>query len=51
VTRRGQEAGAGLARRGQEAGAEMIRRLEVLERRLAALEESLRDESKPKAEG
>jgi polyhydroxyalkanoate synthesis regulator phasin len=41
LTRRGQDAGADLARRGQEATGEMTQRLEALERRLAALEESL----------
>ena len=41
LARRGQEAGAELARRGQEATGEVGRRLEVLERRLAELEDSL----------
>lgn len=52
LTRRGQDAGAELARRGQDAAEEMVHRLEVLERRLTALEEALRgtEESKPKAE-
>jgi polyhydroxyalkanoate synthesis regulator phasin len=54
LTRRGQDAGADLARRGQEAAGEMTQRLEALERRLAALEESLggrRQGPKHKAEG
>jgi polyhydroxyalkanoate synthesis regulator phasin len=54
LTRRGQDTGADLARRGQEAAGEMTRRLEALERRLAALEESLGgrpSEPKRKAEG
>lgn len=56
LARRGQVAGAELARRGQDAGAELTRRLEVLERRLAEVEESLRPEepagpdSRPKVE-
>ena len=41
LTRRGQEAGVGLARRGQEATGEVGRRLELLERRLAELEQRL----------
>ena len=41
LARRGQEAGAELARRGQEATGEVGRRLELLERRLAELEERL----------
>jgi polyhydroxyalkanoate synthesis regulator phasin len=41
LARRGQDAGADLARRGQEATGEVTQRLEALERRLAALEESL----------
>jgi polyhydroxyalkanoate synthesis regulator phasin len=41
LSRRSQDAGADLARRGQEAAGEMTQRLEALERRLAALEESL----------
>jgi polyhydroxyalkanoate synthesis regulator phasin len=41
LARRGQDAGADLVRRGQEATGEMAQRLEALERRLAALEESL----------
>jgi polyhydroxyalkanoate synthesis regulator phasin len=45
LARRGQEAGVGLARRGQEATGEVGRRLEVLERRLAELEERLDAES------
>jgi polyhydroxyalkanoate synthesis regulator phasin len=65
LTRRGQVAGAELARVGQDAGAELAKRLEALERRLADVEEGLREasgtakgeppgeasESKPKAEG
>jgi polyhydroxyalkanoate synthesis regulator phasin len=53
LARRSQGAGADLARRGQEATGEIAQRLEVLERRLAALEQSLggrRPSSKPKAE-
>lgn len=50
IARRGQEAGAGLARRGQEASSELARRLEVLEGRLADVEDSLKNEAKPKAE-
>jgi hypothetical protein len=62
--RRGQAAGAGLVRRGQEATGEVGRRLELLERRLAELEQRLADEgtqaradqppghqANPKAEG
>src|SRR5881392_2467122 len=41
LARRSQDAGADLARRGQEAAGEVSQRLEALERRLAALEESL----------
>ena len=41
LARRGQEAGAGLARRGQEATGEVGRRLELLEGRLAELEDRL----------
>ena len=41
LARRGQEAGAELARRGQEATGEVGRRLELLERRLAELEDRL----------
>jgi hypothetical protein len=41
LARRGQDAGADLARRGLEATGEVTQRLEALERRLAALEESL----------
>ena len=41
LARRGQDAGADIARRGQEATGEVAQRLEALERRLAALEESL----------
>ncbi|HEX3262285.1 MAG TPA: hypothetical protein VHR37_01380 [Solirubrobacterales bacterium] len=54
LTRRGQDAGADLARRGQEATGEVTQRLEALERRLAALEESLggrRREPRRKPEG
>ena len=53
LTRRGQWAGAEIARRGQDAAEEMTQRLEQLERRLGALEDSLRkrDQAKPKAEG
>jgi polyhydroxyalkanoate synthesis regulator phasin len=52
LTRRGQEAGAELARRGQGAREELAERLEVLERRLARLEDALRTKpkTKPKAE-
>ncbi|MGI9019944.1 MAG: hypothetical protein ACR2G3_04460 [Solirubrobacterales bacterium] len=60
LARRGQVAGAELARRGQGAGAELARRLEVLEQRLAEVEEGLRRQAdqpeqwtpkpKPKAE-
>ena len=41
LARRGQEAGIGLARRGQEATGEVARRVEMLERRLAELEQRL----------
>jgi polyhydroxyalkanoate synthesis regulator phasin len=41
IARRGQEAGAELARRGQEATGEVGRRIELLERRLAELEDRL----------
>ena len=62
LARRGQEAGAELARRGQEATGEVGRRLELLERRLAELENRLGDRpadpqpppdpyTDPKAEG
>lgn len=54
LARRGQDAGADLARRGQEAAGEVTQRLEALERRLAALEESFGGRSqghKRKAEG
>jgi polyhydroxyalkanoate synthesis regulator phasin len=53
LARRGQGAGAELARRGQDAAEEMAQRLEALERRLAALEDSLRheDQTHHKAEG
>ena len=44
LARRGQDAGAELARRGQDAAEEMSQRLEALERRLATLEDSLRQE-------
>jgi polyhydroxyalkanoate synthesis regulator phasin len=44
LTRRGQEAGVGIARAGKEASAELGRRLEELERRLASVEEALREE-------
>jgi polyhydroxyalkanoate synthesis regulator phasin len=50
LARRGQEAGTGLARRSQDARGELTRRLELLERRLAAIEEALREQTKPKAE-
>jgi polyhydroxyalkanoate synthesis regulator phasin len=50
LARRGQEAGAGIARRGQEAREELARRLEVLERRLSAIEDTVRPRTKPKAE-
>ncbi len=42
IARRGQVAGAELAKRGQDAGAELARRLEVLEARLADVEDGLR---------
>ena len=48
LARRGQEAGAGIARRGQEAGEELAQRLESVERRLIAVEESLRTKPNPK---
>jgi polyhydroxyalkanoate synthesis regulator phasin len=51
LTRRGQEAGADLARRGQEATGEVGRRLELLERRLAELEERLGPEARAEVEG
>jgi polyhydroxyalkanoate synthesis regulator phasin len=51
ISRRGQEAGAELARRGQEATWEMGRRLELLERRLAELENRLGPEAGPEVEG
>jgi polyhydroxyalkanoate synthesis regulator phasin len=51
LTRRGQEAGAAIERRGQEARGEVAKRLEVLERRLASIEELLRSQSKSKPEG
>jgi polyhydroxyalkanoate synthesis regulator phasin len=44
LARRGQDAGAELARRGQDAAEEMAQRLEALERRLAALEDTHRTE-------
>jgi hypothetical protein len=50
LSRRGQEAGAELSRRGQEARDEVARRLELLERRLASVEELLRSQSKGKPE-
>jgi polyhydroxyalkanoate synthesis regulator phasin len=46
LARRGQEAGAELARRGQEATGEVGRRLELLERRLAELEDRLGAETR-----
>jgi polyhydroxyalkanoate synthesis regulator phasin len=49
LTRRGQEAGVGIARAGKEASAELGRRLEELERRLASVEEALRDEPEGRA--
>jgi polyhydroxyalkanoate synthesis regulator phasin len=52
LARRSQEAGAELARRGQEATEEVGRRLELLERRLAELEQRLGEpQSDPEAEG
>jgi predicted amidohydrolase YtcJ len=52
LAKRGQGAGADLARRGQGAAEEMGHRLEALERRLAAIERSLRGPGRanPKAE-
>ena len=52
LARRGSEAGAEIARRGQGAREELAERLEVLERRLARLEDALRTKPKtqPKAE-
>jgi polyhydroxyalkanoate synthesis regulator phasin len=50
LARRGQEAGAGLARRGQEATGEVGRRMELLERRLAELEQRLGSEARPDGE-
>jgi hypothetical protein len=50
LARRGQEAGAELSRRGQEARDEVARRLELLERRLASVEELVRSQSKAKPE-
>ena len=50
LSRRGQEAGAELTRRGQEARDELSRRIEVLEKRLASLEDVIRSESKAKPE-
>jgi polyhydroxyalkanoate synthesis regulator phasin len=47
LTRRGQDAGAELARRGQSAAEEMAQRLEAFERRLAMLEDALREPSGP----
>ncbi len=49
LTRRGQEAGLELARRGQEATGEVGRRLELLERRLAELEDRLGSPDAPRA--
>ncbi len=62
VVRRGRDAGSGLARRGQEAGAEVVRRgleatgevgrrLELLEQRLAELEERLGAEGAAEGRG
>ncbi len=48
ISKRSQEAGQGLARIGQEATSELTRRLEVLERRLASLEEGLSSEAEAK---
>jgi hypothetical protein len=50
LSRRGQEAGAELSRRGQDARGEVARRLELLERRLASVEDLLRAQSKAKPE-
>ena len=50
LARRGQDAGAQLTRRQHDAREELANRLEVLERRLAVLEDALRTKSKPKAE-
>jgi polyhydroxyalkanoate synthesis regulator phasin len=59
LARRGQEAGVELARRGQEATGEVSKRIEMLEARLAELEQRLqvdstsepKRQSKPKPEG
>ena len=51
IARAGQLAGADLARRGQEAGAGLSRRLELLERRLAEVEDSLRREAGDEPDG
>lgn len=55
ISKKGQEAGQGLARIGQEATSELTKRLELLEKRLASLESSLKgeetDQSQPKAKG
>jgi polyhydroxyalkanoate synthesis regulator phasin len=51
LARRGQEAGAELARRGQEATGEVGRRLELLEQRLAELEDRLGAEGGVEVEG
>jgi hypothetical protein len=50
LARRGQEAGAEISRRGQGARDELGRQLELLEARLASIEELLRNQSKAKPE-
>jgi hypothetical protein len=51
VARRGRGARDELARRGEDARQEVSRRLEAMERRLAAVEDTVRKKkSKPKAE-
>jgi len=53
ISRRGQDARSELSKLGQDAGAEVARRLEALERRLASLEEAIRQEraGKPDEQG
>jgi polyhydroxyalkanoate synthesis regulator phasin len=50
LTRRGQDARGELSRRGQDAREEVARRFELLEKRLAAIEDALRRESQSKPE-
>ena len=51
IAKRGTEARERLARRGGEARDELSRQVQSLERRLAAIEETLRGSSKDKPEG